>query len=151
MRGHDATVGDDLIEYYNRVHEEAAGEAEQATMTLRHWLSGHRILNGLVRPGVSFSAENLAASLIVVFARRDGAIIFGTQQGLTLESLGDSDNAEGLAVPITFAFQSHEAAEAVTAGAHRQLAKAAVDAAGWLVRVSAGQVAAAIKNEARGL
>jgi hypothetical protein len=51
---------------------------------------------------------------------------------------------------IVFAFKNPDAAEAVLAGAHKRLAKAAVDAQGWLIGVSAGQVAAAIKSEARG-
>ena len=113
-------------------------------MAFRYWLSGPRLLGGLVRPDVSFYAGDLKrrrepsrpmsskdVSLIGVFARTaDGAVIFGSQKTMTPESLGESDKADG---------------------AHKRLARAAVDANGWLIGVSAGQVAAAIKSEAGGL
>jgi hypothetical protein len=135
-------------------------------MAFRYWLSGPRILNGLVRPGISFYARDLArqrppqrpmaskdVALVGVFTRStDGAVIFGNQRTMTPESLGESsDKAEGLTMPIAFAFRSHEAADAVLAGARQRLAKAATDAHGWLRGVSAGQVASAIKAEAHGL
>ena len=54
-------------------------------------------------------------------------------------------------MPVMFRFDSEAAARAVLAGDRLRLAKAAADADGWLRGVTAGQVAAAIKNEARGL
>jgi hypothetical protein len=41
-------------------------------------------------------------------------------------------------MPVVFAFRSADAADAVLAGAKLRLAKAAVDAAGWLRGISAG-------------
>ena len=72
------------------------------------------ILGDLVRPGICFYAQDLKrptprpiaskdVSLIAVFARADGAVIFGNQRTMTPESLGEPDKAEGLTVPVVFA------------------------------------------------
>ncbi len=127
-------------------------------MAPRIWLSGPRILDGLVRPGISFYARDLkrqppgpiaskSVALLYVLTRADGGVMFGrdkTPEADGLEATPDMKFA------IVFAFRNPDS-EAVLAGAHKKLAKAAVDAQGWLVGVSAGQVAAAIKSEARGL
>jgi hypothetical protein len=124
-------------------------------MAFRYWLSGPRILGGLVRPGISFYAKDLAAkptaadlSLIFVLTRADGAVMIGRDKTPEADSVPASDD---LKMPIVFAFRSVDAADAVLAGARLRLAKAAEDDAGWLRGISAGQAAAAIKNEARGL
>jgi hypothetical protein len=70
---------------------------------LCYWLSGPRILNGLVRPGISFNASDLwrrattprpmaskEVALIGVCTRVDGAIVFGHQNSL---SEADSSDA----------------------------------------------------------
>ncbi len=124
-------------------------------MAFRYWLSGPRILGGLVRPGISFYAKDSAAkpkaadlSLIFVLTRADGAVMIGRDKTPEADSVPASDD---LKMPIVFAFRSVDAADAVLAGARLRLAKAAEDDAGWLRGISAGQAAAAIKNEARGL
>ena len=124
-------------------------------MAFRYWLSGPRILGGLVRPGISFYAKDLAAkpkagdvSLIFVLTRADGAVMIGRDKTPEADGVPTSDD---LKMPIVFAFRSIDAADAVLAGAKLRLAKAAVDAAGWLRGISAGQAAAAIKSEAHGL
>ena len=126
---------------------------------LRMWLSGPRILNGLVRPGISFYARDLkrqppgpiaskSVALLYVLTRADGAVTFGRDKTPETDGL---EATPDMKFAIVFAFRNPDAAEAVLAGAHKRLAKAAVDANGWLIGVSAGQVAAAIKSEARGL
>ncbi len=124
-------------------------------MAFRYWLSDPRILGGLVRPGISFYARDLAAkpksgdvALIFVLTRADGAVMIG--RGKTPEADG-VPASEDLKMPVVFAFRSVDAADAVLAGARLRLAKAAADAGGWLRGVSAGQAAAAIKAEAQGL
>jgi hypothetical protein len=128
-------------------------------MAPRIWLSGPRILNGLVRPGISFYARDLkrqppgpiaskSVALLFVLTRADGAVMFGRDKTPETDGLQTSPDMK---FAIIFAFRNPEAAEVVLAGAHKRLSKAAVDANGWLIGVSAGQVAAAIKSEARGL
>jgi hypothetical protein len=127
-------------------------------VAFRYWLSGPRILGGLVRPGISFYAKDVAAlgksgsrsavALIFVATRGDGAIMMGRDRTAAAK---EADQAAAVTTAAVFAFSSDEAADAVLAGAKIRLSRAAVDARGWLRGVSAGQVAAAIKAEAVGL
>lgn len=126
-------------------------------MTLRYWLSGPSILNGLVRQGISFNRSDTSAalgpnsadaSLLLVALSPDGAVTMARDKTPAAEAL---DDVADVATPVIFAFRSPEAVEVVLAGARLRLAKAAVDAHGRLVGVSAGQVAAAIKSEASAL
>jgi hypothetical protein len=126
-------------------------------MTLRYWLSGPRILNGLVRPGISFNRNDAAAlfapkaagvSLLAVAVSPDGSVTVVRDRTPAADAL---DHIEGVTTPIVFVFQSTEAADTVLAGAQKRLARAAAVFAGWFHGVSAGQVAHAIKNEAAAL
>jgi hypothetical protein len=130
-------------------------------MTIRYWFSGPRILNGLVRPGISFTANDLrpkaparapariTSAPIFVLSRSDGAVFLGMDGA---EAAPDGvDLSDELTMPVMFHFDSEGTARAALAGARLRLAKSAAGADGWLRGVTAGQVAAAIKNEARGL
>lgn len=128
-------------------------------MTIRYWLSGPRIFRGLIRPGISFSAADLAGafakrpkaaqlSMIFIMTRGDGAVMIGsgkTAAERDLEMSGDDEMA------LVFMFNAPSAADAVLAGTVRRLAKERVDAKGWYVSASAGMVAAAVKAEASAL
>jgi hypothetical protein len=126
-------------------------------MTIRYWLSGPRILGGLVRPGVSFNRSDVAAlfapkaagaALLAVGVSPDGSVTVVRDKTPAAEALGE---IEGVSIPIIFAFRSAEAADSVLAGATKRLAKAAARFAGWFHGVSAGMVAAAVEAEAAAL
>jgi hypothetical protein len=84
-------------------------------MAFRYWLSGPRILGGLVRPGISFYAKDLASkpkvrdvALIFVLTRSDGAVMIGRDK--TAEADGIEASPE-MTMPIVFAFRSIDAAD----------------------------------------
>ena len=129
-------------------------------MASRYWLSGPRVLHGLVRPGISFSASDIAgifaampkaagAALLAVATRPDGAVTIVRDKTTEATAL---DSVYGAKMQIVFVFKSVAAAEAVLEGALVTIArKASTEAQGWFHGVSAGQVAAAIKSEAQAL
>jgi len=80
-----------------------------------------RVLGGLVRPGISFYAKDLAGggkfrpksfapALVFVTTRGDGAIMLGRDRTAAAE---DADQAAAVTVAAVFAFSSGEAADAV--------------------------------------
>jgi hypothetical protein len=106
-----------------------------------------------------------AVSLLAVTVRADGAAMIVRDKTAAAESL---DKMPGITmtasrksvadfcdsyIPFTKnpGLFGVNAAEAVLTGARLRLANAAQDANGWLRAISAGQAAAAIKAEARGL
>ena len=118
-------------------------------MAFRYWLSGPRILGGLVRPGISFYAKDLARrrssiatsrSIFAIVQRPDGAIKL------------DAGHAEepGGAIALVVWFSHPDAADEVMLGANVRLRKH-VNANGWVIGLSVGQVVAAVKSEATAL
>jgi hypothetical protein len=109
----------------------------------------------LVRPGISSATKQLAGlfagkrrksllSMISVIVRRDGAVAIKRGNGPE-----DADNDR---TPVIFQFDAAATAEAVMAGALRRLASERMDDGKlWYLDISAGQAAAAIKAEAKGL
>jgi hypothetical protein len=96
---------------------------------MRYWLSGPRILRGLVRPGISFSGRELSAfgrkpppikaeGMLGVFRRDDGAIFLGMQG-----QNGEHEHEPGLKPVSAFAFATAEAATEAKEGALVRLAK----------------------------
>jgi hypothetical protein len=84
------------------------------------------------------------ASTISIVVRRDGAV--------ALDLDGSVEGAESGRAPVIFRFRAGGAAEAVLAGAVRRLADARMDERKlWFLNLSAGQAAAAVKAEAKGL
>jgi hypothetical protein len=83
-------------------------------------------------------------STISVIVRRDGAV--------ALDLDGSVEDAESGRAPVIFRFRAGGVAEAVMAGALRRLADAHMDERQlWFLDLSAGQAAAAVKAEAKGL
>jgi hypothetical protein len=111
--------------------------------------------DSLVRPRLSSGAKKLAGlfarkrrrgrlSVISVIVRRDGAVAINGDSGPTGADKGRT--------PVIFHFRAPGAAEAVMAGALRRLANERMDESKlWYLDISAGQAAAAIKAEAKGL
>ncbi len=111
--------------------------------------------DSLLRPEISSGAEKLAGlfarkrrrarlSVISVAVRRDGAVAINGDSG--------ADVADNIGIPVIFHFRASGAAEAVLAGALRRLASERMDESErWYLDISAGQAAAAIKAEAKGL
>jgi len=124
-------------------------------VALGYRLSGPRMGDSLVRPRLSSEAKKLAGlfarerrkgrlSVISVIVRRDGAV--------AIKHDNDLEGAEKGRTPVIFHFRAPGAAEAVVAGALRRLANERVDESKlWYLDISAGQAAAAIKAEAKGL
>lgn len=118
-------------------------------------LSGLRMDDSLVRPRLLSEEQKLAGLFarkrrkgrlceISVIVRRDGAVAIKHDNGL--------EGADTGSTPVIFHFRAPGAAEAVLAGALRRLANERVDESKlWYLDISAGQAAAAIKAEAKGI
>ncbi len=112
---------------------------------MRLWLSGPRILHGLVRPGISFSGRELsafgrrppavtAAGMLGVFRRdTDGAIFLGVT-----DQNGENEHLANVKPVAAFAFSSADAAITAREGAIVRLAKH-LNTDGLLVGLSVGQ------------
>ncbi len=123
-------------------------------MALGYRLSGPR-MDGVLAPAVPRPAKARAGffgrrrsrgrvSTISVTVRRDGAV--------SIRSDASQEGVENNRTPVIFRFRASDAAEAVMAGAQRRLAGERMDESGlWYLHLSAGQAAAAIKTEAKGL
>jgi len=84
---------------------------------MRFWLSGPRLFNGLVRPGISFSGKELAvwgkkpptiagAGMLGIFKRdTDGAIFLGVT-----DQNGENEHLANVKPVAAFAFSSADAA-----------------------------------------
>jgi hypothetical protein len=94
---------------------------------MRYWLSGPRILNGLVRPGISFSGRELAvwgkkpaaispAGTLGMMRRADGAIF------LAIPDRNGDHEREPLTPVAAFCFTGATAAEMAREGALVRLA-----------------------------
>jgi hypothetical protein len=95
----------------------------------------------------SSSGQSEASNLnITVIARGDGAIAIDCGAALA------SASSNIFSTPVVFRFREPGAADAVINGCRRRLANERTDASEfWYLDTSAGQVAAAIKAEAKGL
>jgi hypothetical protein len=124
-------------------------------MSLVYRLSSSDKNSPPVRPKISSGSKRLAGlfarrrrrsqlSMISVSVRRDGAVAIKCDSGPE-----DSDHDR---TPVIFEFEAAATAKAVMAGALRRLAGERMDeSGGWYLDMSAGQAAAAIKAEAKGL
>lgn len=123
---------------------------------MRFWLSGPRILGGLVRPGISLGREDFRrmrspaaispAGTLGIFRRdTDGAIFFGIP-----DQNGENEHLADVKPVAAFAFSSAEAAMTAREGATIRLAKH-LNTEGLLVAVSVGQAVSSIKAEAAAL
>ena len=124
-------------------------------MELACRFSNPGLSGALVRPRISSATKQLAGlfarkrrtsllSMISVIVRRDGAVAIKCNNGPE-----DADNDR---TPVVFQFHAPATAEAVMAGALRRLAGERMDESErWYLDISAGQAAAAIKAEAKGL
>lgn len=93
--------------------------------------------------GFAGRAHDRAGVVLSITVRGDGAVAINR---------GSPDDSERNATPVIFRFRLPAEAEAVVAGALRRLAgQRRVESGGWLFDASAGEVAAAIKAEAKGL
>jgi hypothetical protein len=122
----------------------------------RFWLSGPRILGGLIRPGISFSSRELAAwgkkaprgapeAMLGLFRRdADGAI------PLAIPDRNASEDATGFTPVAAFQFGRVDAAGEARTGALVRLVKHAGQD-GLLSSLSVGQAVAAIRAEAAAL
>jgi hypothetical protein len=118
---------------------------------MRLWLSGPRLLGGLVRPGISLGKEDLrsarkapamvAEATLGLFRRPDGTILMAIAN-----MNGDADTMPDMTPVAVFAFASVPASVEVREGARVRLAKH-IDPDGLVAGLSVGQVVAAIKAE----
>ncbi len=118
---------------------------------MRLWLSGPRLFNGLVRPGISLGKEDfrptrkapamVAEATLGLFRRPDGAILMAIAH-----MNGDADTMPDMTPVAVFAFASVPASVEVREGARVRLAKH-IGPDGLVARLSVGQVVAAIKAE----
>jgi hypothetical protein len=129
-------------------------------VSLGYPLSGSHIDDVLARPGILSGANEPAGliarprrrnrlSKIFVVARSDGAVAINCDSVAAPNSppLSDKDST-----PVVFHFRTPGAAEAVMAGALQRLNMERMDESKcWFLEISPGQVAAAIKAEAKGL
>jgi hypothetical protein len=116
-------------------------------VAFRYWLSGPRILNGLVRPGLSFYARDLARRRpAVVTPKSIFAIVQRPDGSIRLDAGVAADEPDG-AIALVIWFGHTNAAAEVMTGANVRLRKH-IDADGWVSGLSVGQVAAATKSEA---
>jgi hypothetical protein len=123
---------------------------------MRIWLSGPRLFNGLVRPGISFShreaktwlarppAANNSA-LAVVRRPGDGALVLCVPN-----HNGAAEDVPGHSYVGLFMLPSIEDALAGRHGAQQRLGVPVADDS-WICGKSAGQVLAACRAEARDL
>jgi hypothetical protein len=126
-------------------------------VSLGYPLSGSHIDDALGGPGILSSAKepvDLFAhprgrsrrSKISVVARSDGAV------AISRDSVAAANGPSDDRTPVVFHFRTPDAAEAVVAGALQRLNMVRMDESKrWFLEISAGQVAAAIKAEAKGL
>ena len=124
-------------------------------MSLVYRLSGPHTDSPPVRPEISSESKKLAGlfarrrrrgllSMISVSVRRDGAVAVKRDNG--------PEDADHDRTPVIFEFEAAATAEAVMAGVLRRLAGERMDESErWYLDISAGQAAAAIKAEAKGL
>jgi hypothetical protein len=123
---------------------------------MRLWLSGPRILHGLVRPGISLGREDFrrmrkspavsAAGMLGVFRRdTDGAIFLGIPN-----QNGENEHLANVKPVAAFAFSSADAAITAREGAVVRLARH-LGSDGLLAGLSIGQVVSAIRAEASAL
>jgi len=118
---------------------------------MRLWLSGPRLLGGLVRPSISLGKEDLrsarkapamvAEATLGLFRRPDGAILMAIAH-----MNGDADTMLDMTPVAVFAFASVPASVEVREGARVRLAKH-IGPDGLVAGLSVGQVVAAIKAE----
>ena len=118
---------------------------------MRLWLSGPRLLHGLVRPGISLGKEDfrparkapamVAEATLGLFRRPDGAILMAIAH-----MNGDADTMPDMTPVAVFAFASVPASVEVREGARVRLAKH-IGPDGLVAGLSVGQVVAAIKAE----
>jgi hypothetical protein len=118
---------------------------------MRFWLSGPRLFNGLVRPGISLGKEDfrparkapamVAEATLGLFRRPDGAILMAIAH-----MNGDADTMPNMTSVAAFAFASVPASVEVREGARVRLAKH-IGPDGLVAGLSVGQVVAAIKAE----
>jgi hypothetical protein len=118
---------------------------------MRLWLSGPRLLHGLVRPGISLGKEAfrparkapamVAEATLGLFRRPDGAILMAIAH-----MNGDADTMPDMTPVAVFAFASVPASVEVREGARVRLAKH-IGPDGLVAGLSVGQVVAAIKAE----
>jgi hypothetical protein len=123
---------------------------------MRYWLSGPRILNGLLRPGISFSHREanawgrkpppaLSSALAVISRPGDGALALCVPN-----HNGSAEDTPGHTYSGMFMLPSIEDALAVRSGAQQRLGVPVADDT-WISGKSAGQVLAACRSEARDL
>ena len=124
-------------------------------MSLVYRLSGPPTDSPPIRPEISSGAKKLTGffarrrrrgplSMISVSVRRDGAV--------SIERDNGPQGADHDRTPVIFEFEATATAEAVMGGALRRLAGERMDESErWYLDISAGQAAAAIKAEAKGL
>jgi hypothetical protein len=122
----------------------------------RFWLSGPRLFNGLVRPGISFSGRELASwgkkaprisedATLGICRRPDGAMMLAIP-----EHNGEAEHEPG-SVPVTaFFFSRVDDAVDVRTGALQRLG-GRVGADNWISDKSLGQITQAIRAEAGAL
>jgi hypothetical protein len=118
---------------------------------MRLWLSGPRLFNGLVRPGMSLGKEDfrsarkapamVAEATLGLFRRPDGTILMAIAN-----MNGDADTMPDMTPVAAFAFASVPASVEVRKGARVRLAKH-IGPDGLVAGLSVGQVVAAIKAE----
>jgi hypothetical protein len=122
---------------------------------MRLWLSGPRLLGGLVRPGISLGKEDfrsarkapamVAEATLGLFRRPDGAILMAIAH-----MNGDADTMPDMTPVAVFASASVPASVEVREGARVRLAKH-IGPDGLVAGLSVGQVVAAIKAEMEAL
>jgi hypothetical protein len=124
---------------------------------MRVWFSGPRILDGLVRPGISLGREDFRrmsrnpaaispAGTLGIFKRdTDGAIFLGIP-----DQNGENERLANVKPVAAFAFSSADAAITAREGAIIRLGKH-LNTDGLLVGLSVGQAVSSIKAEAAAL
>jgi hypothetical protein len=123
---------------------------------MRFWLSGPRLFNGLLRPGISFSGREIsawrkppskvsAAARLGICRRPDGAMM------LAIPNMnGDAEHGPDVAPVAAFFFSRVDDAVDVRSGALQRLgARAGAD--NWISDKSLGQITQAIRAEAAAL
>jgi hypothetical protein len=122
----------------------------------RFWLSGPRLFNGLIRPGISFSGRELKAlgkkapkvssdATLGICRRPDGAMMLAIPG-----KNGEAEHDPG-SVPVTaFFFSRVDDAIEVRNGALQRLG-GRVGADSWITDKSLGQITSAIRAEAAAL
>jgi hypothetical protein len=115
---------------------------------MRLWLSGPRILGGLVRPGISLGKEDFRSArkmpviavnaTLALFRRQDGAILMalGDKSGLSIQN-ADADTIPDMIPVAAFSFPTLPAAVEVREGARVRLAKH-IGPDGLVARLSVG-------------